>query len=207
MEHKDIPDSQLHEIKGAASATAKQVPKATGTGGTAFGFIDWSEVVNKPTATGYQRILQAYSSTSQAPTAVDTPYDVLFGGAQTLADVSISSAGVLTFNTAGAYQVTQFLRFGRSTSTGNAIILSRLLYNGSQSLNSNAAVVVSSSSIIPFSTTLSFIAAAGDTIKVQIMRDSAGTNDGGLVALTPVVSSWNIVPSATVLVSKFVGGV
>lgn len=36
IEHKDIPDVDLHEPKGAASATANTLLAATGTGATAF---------------------------------------------------------------------------------------------------------------------------------------------------------------------------
>ena len=43
MEHKDIPDAQLHQIKGAVSASSGQVPIATGSGTAVFGFLDWAQ--------------------------------------------------------------------------------------------------------------------------------------------------------------------
>lgn len=36
INHKDIPDAELHEPKGAAGATAGQVPVADGSGNTSF---------------------------------------------------------------------------------------------------------------------------------------------------------------------------
>lgn len=36
IEHKNIPDSELHEPKGAASATSGQVPVSDGAGGTSW---------------------------------------------------------------------------------------------------------------------------------------------------------------------------
>ena len=42
---------------------------------------------------------------------------------------------------------------------------------------------------------------------MEVARDSAGTNDGGLFVISPTIAGWNIVPSATVVVNKFVGGV
>ena len=206
MEHKDIPDAQLHQIKGAASASSGQVPIATGSGTAAFGFLDWSQVANKPTASGYESKLSSFSSVNQNPSAVNTPLQITFGSAQTTSDVSVSSAGVITFNTSGNYLIDIFLRFGRSTSTGNAILLNRVLKNGAQILNSNGVILSAATQTIPFSAAIPLTLAAGDTITMQVARDSAGTNDGGLFVVSPTIAGWNIVPSATVVVNKFVGG-
>lgn len=207
MEHKDIPDAQLHQIKGAASASSGQVPIATGSGTAAFGFLDWSQVANKPTASGYESKLSSFSSVNQNPSAVNAPLQITFGSAQATADVSISAAGVITFNTSGNYLVDIFLRFGRSTSTGNAIILNRILKNGAQILNSNGLILSAATQTIPFSAAIPLTMAAGDTMTMEVARDSAGTNDGGLFVVSPTIAGWNIVPSATVVVNKFVGGV
>ena len=207
MEHKDIPDAQLHQIKGAVSASSGQVPIATGSGTAAFGFLDWSQVANKPTSSGYQSKLSSFSSVNQNPSAVDTPLQITFGSAQTTADVSISAAGVITFNTSGNYLIDIFLRFGRSTSAGNAILLNRILKNGAQILNSNGVILSAATQTIPFSAAIPLTMSAGDTMTMEVARDSAGTNDGGLFAVSPTIAGWNIVPSATVVVNKFVGGV
>lgn len=207
MEHKDIPDAQLHQIKGAASASSGQVPIATGSGTTVFGFLDWAQVANKPTSSGYQAKLSAFSSVNQNPSAVDTPLQITLGSAQTTPDVSLSAAGVITFNTSGNYLIDIFLRFGRSTSTGNAIVLNRILKNGAQILNSNGVILSAATQTIPFSAAIPLTMAAGDTITMEVARDSSGTNDGGLFVISPTIAGWNIVPSATVVVNKFVGGV
>lgn len=207
MEHKDIPDAQLHQIKGAASASSGQVPIATGSGTAAFGFLDWAQVANKPTSSGYQSKLSSFSSVNQNPSAVNTPLQITFGSAQVTADVSISAAGVITFNTSGNYLIDIFLRFGRSTSTGNAIIMNRILKNGAQILNSNGLILSAATQTIPFSAAIPLTMSAGDTMTMEVARDSAGTNDGGLFVISPTVAGWNIVPSATVVVNKFIGGV
>lgn len=59
MEHKDIPDAQLHEVKGAVSATAGQILTATGLGTSAFvtptfstvamGWYDYNDVATQTT--------------------------------------------------------------------------------------------------------------------------------------------------------------
>lgn len=206
MEHKDIPDAQLHQIKGAVSASSGQVPIATGSGTAVFGFLDWTQVANKPASSGYQAKLSAFSSVNQSPSAVDTPLQITFGSAQTTADVSVSAAGVLTFNTSGNYLIDIFLRFGRSTSAGNAILLNRIRKNGAQILNSNGVILSAATQTIPFSAAIPLTMAAGDTITMEVARDSSGTNDGGLFVVSPTIAGWNIVPSATVVVNKFVGG-
>lgn len=207
MEHKDIPDAQLHQIKGAASASSGQVPIATGSGTTTFGFLSWSQIANKPTASGYESKLSSFSSVNQNPSAVNTPLQITFDSPQTTTDVSISAAGVITFNTSGNYLIDIFLRFGRSTSIGNAIIMNRILKNGAQILNSNGLILSAATQTIPFSAAIPLTMAAGDTMTMEVARDSAGTNDGGLFVVSPTVAGWNIVPSATVVVNKFVGGV
>lgn len=207
MEHKDIPDAQLHEIKGAASASAGQVPIATGGGGATFGFVDWSQVANKPTASGYQTVLSSFSSVNQAPVAVNTALQVVFGAAQSTADVSITAGGLVTFNKSGSYLIDIFLRFGRTGASGTAIVLNRILKNGAQILNSTGASLSAAAQTIPFSAAIPMLMAAGDTLSMEIARDGAGANDGGLYVISPTIGGWNIVPSATVVVSKFIGGV
>ena len=205
MEHKDIPDAQLHQIKGAASASSGQVPIATGAGTTAFGFLDWAQVANKPTTSGYQVALSSFSSVNQNPSAVNTPLTIVFGAAQTTTHVSMSAGGILTFNTPGDYLITTFFRFGRYTSAGNAVVLNRILKNGAQILNSSGTLLDANTQITPFSSSIPMQMAATDTLSFEVVRDSAGTNDGGLFVISPTAPGWNIVPSATVVVSKFVG--
>jgi hypothetical protein len=207
MEHKDIPDAQLHQMKGAASASAGQVPIATGSGTTIFGFLDWAQIVNKPVASGYQTVLSSFSSVNQTPSAVNTPLQVVFGAAQSTTDVSITAGGLLTFNTSGSYLIDIFLRFGRTGASGTAIILNRMLKNGAQILNSTGASLTAAAQTIPFSAAIPMTMASGDTLRLEVARDGAGANDGGLYVISPTIGGWNIVPSATIVVSKFIGGV
>lgn len=205
MEHKDIVDAQLHQIKGAASASAGQVPIATGSGTTTFGFVDWAQVANKPVSNGYQSVFGAYSSINQNPTAVNTPLQVVFGTPQTTPNVSISATGVVTFHTPGNYMMDIFLRFGRTTATGNAVILNRILKNGSQILNSNGVFMSAAAQTTAFSAAIPMVMSAGDTLTMEIVRDGAGANDGGLLIISPTIGGWSIVPSATLVINKFIG--
>ena len=59
IEHKDIPDAQLHKIKGAATATVGQIPIANGSGDAPFatppftkarvGFWDYNDTATTTT--------------------------------------------------------------------------------------------------------------------------------------------------------------
>lgn len=206
MEHNVIVDSQRHELKHADAATANQVWKANGDGTSRTDFVVWSEITGKPTSKGYQQLIYGASvAANQSPSATNTPLQVEFGGAQTTADVSLSAAGVLTFNTSGYYYVSYTLQHGRATSTGSAIIFDRILYNGSQILSSYGCSLDANVQIIPYLVHLAIVANAGDNMLVQTVRDSAGANDGGLFRAVPTVSGWVACPSASILVSKLQG--
>lgn len=206
MEHSVIPDAQRHEAKGASTASSGQVCKSRGDGTTQFAFVSYSEVTNKPTFTGYSRVLGSSSAVAtQAPSAVNTPIQIEFGAAINTADVSLSNTGLLTFNTAGQYQVTVFYRFGRTAAAGSSILFTRALINGAQTLNSNSTMMDNANTIVPFAVTLNIVATAGMTMAHQLYRDSAGVNNGGLIAQNPSLAGWNISPTATIVVDKFVG--
>lgn len=202
MEHKDIPDNQRHEPKGAATASSGQSLFANGDGTTTFRYIAAGDIAGL-SFNGYDLVLGAASTaTGQNPSAVDTPLQVEFGPSQTVANVTLSETGTLTFTTAGEYLLTLFLRFGRTTGTGSAILLNRLLVNDVQYLRSNAVVMSDITATIPFSATLLISAQVGDTFKMQIARDSAGVNNGGLVRTVPATLPWQASPSASMAVYK-----
>jgi len=43
---------------------------------------------------------------------------------------------------------------------------------------------------------------AGQTLAVQIMRDSAGNNSGGVVSQAATVTAWGTAPSALLVISR-----
>lgn len=205
VEHVNIVDGQRHEPKGASTAVNNQVAHSNGDGTTTFKFIDYANVVNKPLPFVNTPVLSTSSLSSQAPAAVDTPLQVNFGSPQSNTNVSLAANGTLTFNTAGTYAITLFLRYGRSTAAGVSTIISRFLIDDVQVLNSNGVAMSDINAIVPFSATFLFNVTAGTTFKLQIMRDSTGTNNGGLVSFIPTLPGWNPVASATLVVNKVTG--
>lgn len=149
-------------------------------------------------------VLRAASTATQAPTAVDTPLQLSFGAAQGSASdpVMINAAGLVTFNTAGNYAVRVKLQCGRTGATGTSILLSRLLLNGTQ-LGSTAAVrLTQTDATTPTESRVVVNATAGQTLAIQIMRDSAGSNFGGVYPQVATVTAWGTAPSALLVISR-----
>lgn len=206
VEHVSIADADRHEVKHASTGVLNQALLSNGDGTTRFAFPSYDNLIDKPTIIGYQQVLSGFSSAgTQNPVALDTPLQVEFGSGSVTVDATLDATGTLTFHNAGEYIVTLFLRFGRTAAPGTSVLLNRFLINGVQGLNSNAVKLPDQDSVIPFSTSLNVQATAGMTFQLQIMRDSAGINNGGLTRILPTVAGWNLCPSATIVVSKYVG--
>ena len=149
-------------------------------------------------------VLRAASAATQAPSAVDTPLQVSFGAAQGSASdpVMINAAGTVTFNTAGNYAIRIKLQNGRTGATGTSILLSRILLNGAQVGSSAAVKMTQTDATTPSESRVVVNPTAGQTFQVQIMRDSAGSNFGGVYPQTATVAAWGVAPSALLVISR-----
>ena len=149
-------------------------------------------------------VLRTSSSVAQAPSAVDTPLQVAFGAARGAPSdpVSISAAGLVTFNVAGNYAVRIKLQAGRTGASGTSILLSRLLLAGAQYGSPAATKLVSADVTIPIESRVVINATTGQTFAVQIMRDSAGSNFGGIFPQAATVTAWGTAPSALLVISR-----
>ncbi|ELM7399932.1 hypothetical protein Q2W13_004250 [Salmonella enterica] len=149
-------------------------------------------------------VLRASSTVAQAPTAVDTALQLTFGAAQGTASnpVMINAAGLVTFNATGNYAVRIKLQAGRTGASGTSTLLSRILVNGAPYGSPAATKLVSADVTIPIESRVVINATAGQTMAVQIMRDSAGTNFGGVYPQTATVTAWGVAPSALLVISR-----
>lgn len=149
-------------------------------------------------------VLRASSLVAQAPTAVDTPLQVAFGAAQGApADpVSISAAGLVTFNQAGNYSVRVKLQCGRTGASGTSILLSRLVLGGTQLGSAACVKLTQTDATTPTDSRVVMNPTAGQTLQVQIMRDSAGSNFGGIYPQAATVPAWGTAPSALLVISR-----
>lgn len=201
IQHAVIADAERHEAKGASTATSGQVLKANGDGSTSW--------VNPNSLSNISILstLEAQSTTTQGPSATDTPYQVTFGSGSSNSDVTVASNGVVTFNTTGLFLVTINMNFGRANNTGIAKVVARLLTNGSASGFTQISQMDTSVNFTPFHATVLRSFTATNTITVEILRDSTGANDGGLYTFDPALSGWTNVPSAAVRIQRIAGGV
>lgn len=149
-------------------------------------------------------VLRAESLVAQAPTAVDTPLQVAFGAAQGApADpVSISAAGLVTFNQAGNYAVRVKLQCGRTGASGTSILLSRLVLGGTQVGSAACVKLTQTDATTPTDSRVVMNPTAGQAFAVQIMRDSSGSNFGGIYPQAATVTSWGTAPSALLVISR-----
>lgn len=153
---------------------------------------------------GEAEVLRASSSVAQAPSAVDTPLQVAFGAAQGAPSdpVSISSAGLVTFNQAGNYAVRVKLQCGRTGASGTSILLSRLVLGGAQLGSAACVKLTQTDATTPTDSRVVMNTTAGQTLQVQIMRDSAGSNFGGIYPQAATVTTWGTAPSALLVISR-----
>lgn len=200
IQHVNIADANRHEDKHASTASNGQVKKANGDGTTAF--------VNPVTLNNVTiaSTLEAFSTATQAPTATNTALQVTFGSGASNSDVEVSSAGVVTIKTAGLYLVEILLNVSRETSDQEAIVMARTLVND-VAVGTTASVVIDSDTMsVPVKLSQFRKFTANDTLKVQIIRDDSGEDDGGLFSIATSTSGWAASPSAYVKVQKIGGG-
>lgn len=149
-------------------------------------------------------VLRAPSTVAQAPSAVDTPLQLTFGAAQKSSSdpVMINAAGLVTFNVAGAYAVRIKLQCGRTGATGTSILLSRILLGGAQVGSAACVKMTQTDATTPTDSRVVINATAGQTFAVQIMRDSTGSNFGGVYPQVATVTAWGAAPSAMLVISR-----
>lgn len=202
-QHSTITDSERHEAKGASTAANGTACFANGDGTTTFRQVAYADLSTKPTSSGYkQELLVSSVAATQTPAAADTLLQVEFGPATSTSNVSLSTAGALTFTTAGEYVV----RYGLSVSGGTAgtTLYIRVLLNGS-SLEPTHRVQVSANNITSYNETIALSVNAGDVLTLQIVYDSTGAGAGGLKQAAPTISGWSAAPTAGMTICKFKG--
>lgn len=151
-------------------------------------------------------VLRAPSVVNQLPSAIGTALQVVFGAAQKASTdpVMINAAGLVTFNVAGNYAVRIKLQCGRAGATGVATLASRTLLNGAQYGSSAAVRLDNANTIMPTESRVVINATAGQTLAIQIVRDSVDSsiNAGGVYAIAPATSGWAASPSALLVITR-----
>lgn len=138
--HKDLTGTDLHEVKGAASAPANTVPKSDGAGSAPFSYIQWSDVQSKPAVPSYflngtqvtsGMLIKTYTTTASAGV-----FTVNLTGFTTIHNVFVTCvSGGTALGTAAVAQV--------SAVSTTAVTGSVLVFSGSKTdLGTTQAVKV-----------------------------------------------------------------
>lgn len=198
IQHKDIPEANLHEVKGAAASTSGQL--LTSVGGSSV----WADPVDQIAGMTITRVIDAESTAvSQLPAGLDTPLQIEFGPLVSTTDATLSAAGALTINTTGTYRIKVSVELGRSGGAGTSVMFLRALVNGVQAGRSIVYKITSATQTNSFNDEAWLTLPAGTVITYEMIRDSAGSNDGGLYKDSTTVLSWSDSPSAALRVEKF----
>jgi hypothetical protein len=148
------------------------------------------------------QVLNGFSAASQAPSALNTPLIISFGPAQTNAVISLDSGGKATFLEAGSYFINAYGNVERQGSSGGvSVLLFRALLNGTQISTVKGFHLDTPGLPTPYEVTIPFEANAGDVLWFEIMRDSSGTNAGGVYPHTNL-GGWSNVPSTQLQIWK-----
>ena len=150
-------------------------------------------------------ILRGFSTAAtQQPATLGTAIQVEFGAAQATTELSLATNGTLTCNVSGTYAIRFKLQFGRSGASGVSYLMTRILKNGAQFGVTQSTRLSSSDSIIPTDSRVVMALLAGDTVKMELVRDSLGANSGGLYQQLSS-HGWLAAPSALLVVSVIEG--
>ena len=138
---------------------------------------------------------------SQEPTVVDTALQVEFGSAQNDSsdDAKLAVDGTITFNTAATYLIKLKAHCGTATAS---VVAFRWLVNSVMVGTPIVTIMPNDSVLNPIESELLVTADAGDVLTAEVIRDSAGTNDGGLMSMDVTASGWGVARSAEVSVRK-----
>lgn len=197
--HSSLTGADLHEVKGAAAASAGTVLSADGLGSAQF--VLPSSLLSIQLGAP----VTAFRSADVLPVVLDTPVTAPFDANVSDSDISINSAGTVTLTTEGVYFITFNCNFGRTAGPGTAVVAARLLLNGAQFGYTQAMSMSDATNARPAQFTIFRHFAAGDVLQVQVVRDSSGINNGGFIAIPVTPAGWGDTPSYWVRVAKILG--
>ena len=199
IQHANIPEAQLHETKGASTASANTWLGANGDGTATFQSLPFEFKIEDS--------YDAQSFDDQTLAALGTELQVTLGDAATSpgGSVSVAADGTITINQDGVYFVSADGSCSRDTSTGFTELAFSLRIGGTQVGRSSVVGLESADIAVTAPVTSSEILSleAGTQLTYH-MRRIAGTTSGnaGLTQTTITDANWGDAPSARVGISK-----
>lgn len=176
----------------------------------------WSIIKGKPFDPAsdmvVERLIEGVSlAASQQPSSrgIANAINIEFGAAQggPSDPVELSVTGKSTFHEGGLRRIKVVFQFGRTGGAQTAEVLFRFLINGVQLGRSLGVKLGNADDLRYIDIDNWFNVPAGATLDVQIMRDLAGNNSGGLFKTIPTnegPGTWNDIPCAVLRIERFV---
>lgn len=137
------------------------------------------------------------STASQTPAGLTMPLQVNFGAGGSTGAIDVNGAGTITANDDVTIALGVSLNVGRSNSTGIAQLLVRPVLNGSPVTEAQLIKINTDDNTDVYKFSDVFNMESGDSFYIEIMRDSGGADDGGLVSQS---SDWGSTASAVLSV-------
>lgn len=150
-------------------------------------------------------LIAGSSLVNQMPSALDDPIQIEYGAAQGSGSdpVEIDVDGEVTINITDQYVFSFGMQYGRTGAAGGAAnLFFRILVDGTQVGESIFARLNNPNTNIPSQFERILDLTAGQTVTTELLRDSSGTNFGGLIAADPTPAGWANSASASIRVSR-----
>lgn len=175
---------------------------------TALNSLDNRAAILDTFISGYREFIFAGASLAndQQPSTINTELQLEFGAAQNdgTDKAMMGVDGTITFTVAGTYEIAFSAHFGRTGVAAASILAFRWLHNNVMHGTPLVAKIDNASTLIPWYSKTVIVVEAGDTLKGQIIRDSAGHDSGGLFKTTLNAAGWGDSPNASISVHKLV---
>lgn len=148
-------------------------------------------------------VLVGFSFDDQNPVGLDTPVTIEIGGTIGNVNDPVSMVNnVIQTNQEGIYGYRFLFPISRPSAAGIAYIFIRALVNGVQFGNPIAVALDDNNMSIPLEFTFTTFMPVGTLLVMEIYRDSAGNDSGGLLSISSSIT-WGQSASASVRVTKF----
>lgn len=147
------------------------------------------------------------TATTQEPVGTDNPLQIEFGPAVATTQFDLSVGGDITCNISGQYDFQLIFHVGRTGSAGFSEIFIRELLNGTQIGQSAFTLIDDDDTVVPLEFFSHLTLVASDVITFEAVRDSAGSDSGGLFEGDPTLGDWNDAPTASIIISQLSGTV
>lgn len=164
------------------------------------------QVETQPAPVFSVEALRAFSFDTQNPTGLDAALQLNFGDVQTTDTFDLAANGDITCLVADEYSIRLRLQMGRIGSPGVAIMFMRALLNGTPLGNSVSTTLDDGNDVIPTTFTGVLDLAVNDVLTVEVYRDSAGIDAGGVVSQAASLVGWADSPSTTVVIGLVTAG-